>query len=233
MTADPDAALAAIDSIRRYLGEHPSGSRHEAHRGPTPTELGRLGCAPNSDLAKVLVDRRSHYCYAGAPADDDLAGLLRWGCGSAPRNGVSRLLAPSAGGHDALDVFVLSAGKIQRYNRFGDTLDEVAHYDREMLSPLFTQPEFGIRVETFLAISADPRVGVSTYGARHYRTLHIDAGVLAAHCSLVAEALGLASCIVSGFDDDAWHRLLHLDAEQFVGLVMPVGKRPPAPGRSR
>jgi SagB-type dehydrogenase family enzyme len=66
------------------------------------------------------------------------------------------------------------------------------------------------------------------YGRRAYRMIHIDAGILAQTLHLVATGLGLASCLIGGYEDAAVHDLLRIDGrDEFVALLLSIG-RPPA-----
>lgn len=65
------------------------------------------------------------------------------------------------------------------------------------------------------------------YGDRGYRFAHVDAGVLAQNLYLVGTALGLSTCAVAGFHDDAVHELLDIDGrDECAVLLFAVGSRP-------
>lgn len=65
------------------------------------------------------------------------------------------------------------------------------------------------------------------YGARGYRYIHIDTGLVTNSLYLVATALRLRACAVAAFLDDAINDLLQIDGRnEFVSLLVAVGKRP-------
>ncbi len=65
------------------------------------------------------------------------------------------------------------------------------------------------------------------YGARGYRYIHIDTGIVTNSLYLVATALRLRTCAVAAFLDDAVNDLLQIDGrDEFVSLLVAVGKRP-------
>ncbi len=79
------------------------------------------------------------------------------------------------------------------------------------------------------------------YPIRHYRTLHVDAGIALQNLYLVATALELAACAVTAFavtafavtafDDYAVTQLLELPDSMFPTVVFPFGRRPAQPVR--
>lgn len=65
------------------------------------------------------------------------------------------------------------------------------------------------------------------YGARGYRYIHIDTGLVTNSLYLVATALRLRACAVAAFLDDAVNDLLQIDGrDEFVSLLVALGKRP-------
>ena len=65
------------------------------------------------------------------------------------------------------------------------------------------------------------------YGDRGYRFAHVDAGVLAQNLYLVGTALGLQTCAVAGYYDDAVHELLDIDGrDECAVLLFAVGNPP-------
>lgn len=67
---------------------------------------------------------------------------------------------------------------------------------------------------------------LTKYSIRHYRTLHIDSGIALQNLYLVATALELAGCAVTGFDDHALAQLLRLPDTMFPTALFPFGRRP-------
>lgn len=182
---------------------------------------------PRGDVGAVLAARRSSYRFGGPPDLDELGAALHHGLARAPRaGGLPSLTAyvvaregPLTGVHRAdLRLPVASLVPVRRG-------DPTAY-----LAASLDQPPFATRAPTWVALTADLRVVADRYPARHYRTLHVDAGAALQATLTVAAALGLRACPVSGFDDTAWERLLDLDADQLVTVVVALGRSAEATG---
>lgn len=183
---------------------------------PAATALGECS------LADVVARRRSAYSFAGQPGLDAVAALLHLGVGRAPRAGALPTLVPHlvargagpvpAGVHRA-DLRLPAPGLVAA--REGDPTAYVA--------ASLDQPPFATRVPLWVALVADLDAAAGRYPARHYRTVHVDAGVALQSLVLAATALGLASCPVMGFADTAWSRLLDLSAGEFPAVLLGVG----------
>jgi SagB-type dehydrogenase family enzyme len=64
------------------------------------------------------------------------------------------------------------------------------------------------------------------YGERAYKFICIDAGFLGENLYLVAEALGLGACALSGFAQDGVEELLGIDGKEEIALMLiTVGTR--------
>jgi SagB-type dehydrogenase family enzyme len=62
------------------------------------------------------------------------------------------------------------------------------------------------------------------YGARAYRSAHLDAGVMCQNLYLVGTALDLCVCAVFGFFEDRLQQLLHLDDDrEYPTLLFTIG----------
>ncbi|TVP94365.1 MAG: SagB/ThcOx family dehydrogenase, partial [Acholeplasmatales bacterium] len=62
------------------------------------------------------------------------------------------------------------------------------------------------------------------YGERGFRYLCMDAGHVCQNLYLVAEALGLGTCAIGAYDDDAVNATLGLDADREAVLyIAPLG----------
>ncbi len=197
---------------------------------------------PPADLGAVLAARRSSYRYGASPLPlTDLAALLRGALGVQRTvrlpDGQPRALsaAPSAGGLPSLATYVVVRGP-------GDLPAGVHHVDLRADEPALVpvragdptpflaraldQPELAERVGAVVALVGRLDTTLATYPARHYRTLHVDAGVALGHLYLAATALGLPGVAVMGFDDTAFDALLDLPGDRFTAVLFAVG--PPA-----
>lgn len=64
------------------------------------------------------------------------------------------------------------------------------------------------------------------YGERSYRFVCLDAGFVGQNIYLVAEALGLGTCAVSGFAQDVVETMLGVDGRSEIALaLLTVGTR--------
>jgi SagB-type dehydrogenase family enzyme len=177
---------------------------------------------PAGDVGDVIARRRSAYAFGPQPALDDLAAVLHHGVAAAPRAGglpslvpyvVARGPGPLAPGVHRADLRLPVPGLVAV--RAGDPTPYVAGS--------LDQPPFATRAPLWLALVADVAATRAHYPARHYRTLHLDAGAALQNALLVATAVGLAACPVMGFDDAAWSRLVCLDADAFPAVLVALG----------
>jgi SagB-type dehydrogenase family enzyme len=101
---------------------------------------------------------------------------------------------------------------------------------RAALAEAATEPAVGERAAT-VVLSAIYWRNTWKYQARGWRHLYWDSGTMLANLTAMANALGLAPRLLTGFVDDAVNRLLGLDAEHEAALELvvcgPAG--PPAP----
>jgi SagB-type dehydrogenase family enzyme len=83
----------------------------------------------------------------------------------------------------------------------------------------FDQPMCAKAGAVFIWSAVFPR-SVWKYRDRAYRYVYLDAGHIAAHLSLAAVSLGLASCQIAAFYDDEANALLEIDGEEEGVLYM-------------
>lgn len=222
--------------------DDPRGAREVM---PPLVELGRSGVAlpdaglPPADLDTVLAARRSSYRYGASPLPlTDLAALLRGALGVQRTvrlpDGGSRALgvAPSAGGLPSLAAYVVARGPgdlragVHRADlRAGEpTLVPVRLGDpTPFLARALDQPELAERAGAVVVLVARLDTTLPRYPARHYRTLHVDAGVALGHLYLAATALGLPGVAVMGYDDTAFDALLDLPEDRFTAVLFALG----------
>lgn len=133
-----------------------------------------------------------------------------------------------------LNVHGLRPG-IYHFNTIKHELSCLRHGDFEKWLRLrvFYQLEFSQAAVAVILTAAVGRL-CAKYGARGYRLVLIDAGVVAGQMYLVAPALGLDVCATAGFIDDELDAALGLDglevASVLVVLIGPRRDHPPAPG---
>lgn len=178
---------------------------------------------PHADLAVVLRKRRSSYSFGTAqPTLGQLASLLLEGIGTAPRAGGLASVVPHLVVRAPGD---LSAGIHRVESRL--PLPHVAPVrtgdPTAYVAGSIDQPPFATRVPVWVALALAPGGAAGRYPARHYRTLHLDAGVAMQNLLLVATALGLAACPVMGYDDAAWSLLLDLPPDGLLAGLVALG----------
>lgn len=195
---------------------------------------------PAMPLHAALADRRSRYDYA--PLDhDDLSSLLRWALGpqrTLPSAGGGHRLSmhPSAGGLASTTAYPV----VLRHIDGIDGIDEgVYQFDRDAhqlllrregdvrdaLTRCLVQPEFAERTPVIIVIVGELEATLVKYSERHYRTLHVDAGLAVANLYLVATAFDLACCAISGFYDNQLADALSLNDSQIPLVAVAVGAR--------
>ncbi|MGH3915552.1 MAG: SagB/ThcOx family dehydrogenase [Pseudonocardiaceae bacterium] len=235
--------MGRVHAIHNWLNAHglppgesdqqaPEGSKGNSLMLPDP------GALPTLSLQHALERRRSHYRYLNHPLPVTLlAALLHHALRIAPRErqGADVALplsrAPSAGGLNPITVHVatrnvdgLSAG-VYSYDRAGHALARIRKGDPTgALTTVYGQTEFADRAPVTLLLTAAVHVPMGRYGVRHYRTLHIDAGIVAQNLYLVSTALGLGGCAVTGYRDTTASRLLGFEENDIVMMLFPVGE---------
>ncbi|MEU4805278.1 nitroreductase family protein [Actinosynnema sp. NPDC023587] len=177
-------------------------------------------------LAAALLSRRSRYSY-GPLSRRHLGSLLRYAVG-VQRRVPPHVLGtnPTAGGLPSLRVHVVLDGDVHEYLREQHALCPTGTAD---LTGVFAQDEFARRARAVIVLTGRVGPGLAKYGPRHYRTVHLDAGVAVQNLYLVSTALGLSCCAVAGFADDAVKALVR-GGEGDVPLALFVVGGPTAPG---
>jgi len=176
---------------------------------------------PACGFPEVLQARRSRYNPAAdALGADELSNVLHH----------SFVSSPTAGGMRELTLsFVLSrpgdelGAGVYRYAR---GRAEVVRFGvvRDHLRASLLQPEFADVFPVLLFVVANVEAPLEKYATRHYRTMHVDAGVLVQNLYLVTEAMGLAGCAIAGFTDARVASLLNLATTQLPVMAFALGR---------
>lgn len=125
----------------------------------------------------------------------------------------------------ARDVEGLPTG-IHRYGReHHELLPLWAGDPTAQMRDIFVQQEFATSAPMTLAVIADLDVAYSRYGPGHYRTLHVDAGILTQNLYLVSTALGLSCCAVVGFREQELMAAARCTSTELPIILMPLGRR--------
>jgi SagB-type dehydrogenase family enzyme len=141
--------------------------------------------------------------------------------------------APNAGGLQSVDIYVVAfdvEGVEPGVYYFDAKQRVLVQIDRGLMrrrvhKVCLSLQEWIAEAGAVLFLTCNVERLMWKYGKKSYRMTHLDAGVVADHLHLVATALGLGSCLVSGmFDGDA-ERLLGIDGRhEFPCLALSLGK---------
>jgi SagB-type dehydrogenase family enzyme len=191
-----------------------------------------------ASLGQTLERRRSVRAYTGAAIDARrLSALLHYGCGvtaHVPAYGFERLplrTQPSHGGLQSPEVYLwagasegLDAG-LYHYEPGRHVLELLEPGDhRDGLRDVAFGEEYVARAGAVFLITVVYDRLRWKYGDRAYRFACTDVGFLGQNLYLVAEALGLGACAVSGFAQDRAEELLGVDGKaELAMLLLTVG----------
>jgi SagB-type dehydrogenase family enzyme len=227
----PAAAGTEHDFVPLHVVKSYSGASRVELPAPEPLS------APMTD---VLMGRRSRRDYSGTAISlAEFSSLLQHGCGVTgfvSAYGYSRLPLrsfPSHGGLQSPEVYVsiqaveeIPPG-IYHYHPVDHVLESLRPGDhRERLYSLaFNETHIRMASVVLLITGCYGRLRWK-YGERAYRFICLDAGFVGENFYLVAEALGLGTCAVSGFAQDAAEELLGVDGKEEMALfLLSVGVR--------
>jgi SagB-type dehydrogenase family enzyme len=187
--------------------------------------------APKADttvsVEQALARRRSRRSFTGDSLTLSDVSLLVWAAQGITNERDFRT-APSAGALYPLETYVAAARVeglttgVYRYLPRQHML--VKLHDRDVRAELAEaasgQPMF-TKAPVVLIIAADYKRTERKYGVRAERYVHIEAGAAAQNVYLMCEVLGLGTCLVGAFDDDALRSVLGID--ELPMALMPVG----------
>lgn len=205
----------------------PAGGVHWLPEPPT---------LPPMPLNSALQERRSHYEFADM-AELQLSALLRSAAG--PSRTVERPTRPphtfranpTAGGLDSMDLHLVVLRRTGDIDPGTYLFDPPRHVLTctgagaciDPLQKCLLQPQFAHEARIVMVLAGRLDRTLIKYTERHYRTLHIDAGVALQNLYLVATALGMACCAISGFYDEQLSQLLRLDRMSVPLVAFAVG----------
>jgi SagB-type dehydrogenase family enzyme len=192
-------------------------------------------------LKEVLAGRASRRDYSGGALSlPELGTLLHsaWGIRSRvmaynTRDFPTRF-APSTGGLQPVEIYAavnavegLEKG-LYHYHPGKNALEllERGNFRRKVVRCCLYL-EWLDAASVVLFLTCDMGKVTWKYGRRGYRFAHVDLGIVGENLHLVATALRLRSCMIAGYIDDAVHHLLRIDGrEEFIGLLLAVGRKP-------
>lgn len=185
-------------------------------------------------LVKLQAARQSCRSFTGEQLSiNDFGSLLDIGYS------LDRHAVPSAGGLYPMKLFLLalndqldfSAGYYEYDNANGRLVRFNSIPDRERLSYALNDTGMPFGASAVILIAADPDRQPKKYSNRGYRFMAIEAGHIAQNISLGAIELGLATCELGGFLDEAIVDELQLGYD-LPFLAIAVGRASDSPSES-
>ena len=196
--------------------------------------LARLGRMP---VGEAIARRESVRRFEAAPLTLDELTALLWAT-----QGVRQMLSPisarrsvpSAGARHAFETYLA----VSRVDTLPAGLYRYLPFDGQ-LAQLAIDPEIGHRAavaclgQRFVALAAVtffwtaiPARMEWRYDLAAHKVIALDAGHVCQNLYLACESLGLGTCAIAAYDQDACDRLLGVDGdEEFTLYLAPVGRR--------
>ncbi len=209
----------------------------DAPRVRLPTDVAPL----EHSLADVIAARASRRDFGATPMTlDELGSLMHHSYGIRrymPAYNTRQFplrMVPSSGSLQAIELYLVANAVdgldrgLYHYNPDGHVLEllDEGNMRRRVVGVSIMQ-EWLSHASVVLFMTCVMSRAEWKYGARGYRYLHTDAGVLINQLYLVATALHLRTCAVAAFMDDAANELLGVDGrDEFCTLLMGIGTRP-------
>ncbi|NBB89952.1 MAG: SagB/ThcOx family dehydrogenase [Spirochaetes bacterium] len=206
--------------------------------------LPREGEPIDMTLPQLLENRRSRRSYTGEPiTQGQLSTLLYQGYGVKDmglgynRANIPSRTVPTTGGLQCVELYVvvndvdgLQQG-LYHYHAVDHCLERMERGNFRWKTAEMCQGQKWLANSSAIVFLAPVMSRLSwKYGRRAYRMAQLDTGIVSQTLHLAAESLGLGSCIVLGFQDDAVNgRLLDLDGrEEYVTCALSIGQLPPS-----
>lgn len=157
-------------------------------------------------LDEALRRRRSVRSFSASSAARPLAseqvGQLCWAAQGITEPGTGRRTAPSAGALYPLELYVVQAAGVFRYEPHGHRLKRIATSDQRAVLSRAALGQDAVRLaSTDLVITAVLSRTRAKYADRAERYAHLEAGHAAQNVLLEATSLGLGAVPVGAFDD--------------------------------
>jgi SagB-type dehydrogenase family enzyme len=192
-----------------------------------PVELPSL--EPSEGLLKLIENRRSIRDFENtAISMIDLTKML-WGIqGVTAIKGAYMLrTVASAGNKHPINTYVVANNVsslkkgIYLYDRLNDCLLPIRNdsYENEFVTACLDQAMVVESSVTFVWTAATART-TEKYQARGYRYIFLDAGHIGAQLQLICHEMGLGSCNIAAFFDDAMTKFLNIQSEYELPIYM-------------
>jgi len=198
----------------------------EAIQLPSPRRSGAVA------VEEAVARRRSRRAFRPeALTVEQLSQVLWCAQGLTGSDGRKRAV-PSAGATYPLRLYAVvgnaTCGRIPAavylYRPDEHALEQHASGDvRNELAAAALHQDFIAAAPLVLVLTADYPRTTGRYGQRGIRYVHMEAGHAGQNVHLQSEALGLGTCMIGAFDDEAVRKVLSLPAEEPPLYIMPVG----------
>lgn len=210
------------------------------YKGVEVTPLPKDFLSLSEPLDKVIMSRSSERDYMDAPMDiRELSTLLYFSSGVReyiPAYNIDKFpfrMFPSSGGLQGIELYItvnkvtgLRKG-IYHYNPLDHSLEliEEGYFRRRIVNTCVKQ-EFINNASVVIILSCVLDRLLWKYKIRAYRYVHVDGGFVGQNIYLVATALNLGVCAISGYSDEEANQMLRIEDEdkEFVALLIALGK---------
>lgn len=188
---------------------------------PEPSRDGRMS------FEAAVQGRRSRRAFKDKAISEGQLGQLLWSVqGETDSRGLKAV--PSAGATFPLEVYAVVGSVeglepgIYRYNGGAHSLELAGQGDirRELAAAALGQ-QFVARAPATIVIAAVYERTAGRYDRRAERYVHMEVGHAGQNVYLQCETLGLATCAIGAFDDDAVKEVLGIPEEPLY--LLPVG----------
>ena len=213
-----------------YAGEatapSPAAEPAPAPVAAEPVKLPAPSTEGGMTLTQALATRRSVRGMVDEPLADAEVSQILWAAQGITEPTRGLRTAPSAGARYPLTVYAIKADGVFKYVPVGHALLKVKDGDQRKAVVGVTGQDWNASAPLILVIvSVDSRT--SRYGARSRTFNDFEAGAAAENVFLQATALGLGSCAVGAFGEDALKPVVGLSPDERPVIIIPIGK--PAP----
>lgn len=214
-------AGAALVLIMQLKGDAlaEESTMHSAQALPQPRLAGDMS------VEQAIAQRRSVREFTDQPLTRDQIAQLCWAGQGVTEKSRQLRAAPSAGATFPIELYVVTAASVDRYEPRDHTLH--AHLAGDVRPALQAaahgQESVGDAPATFVIAACVERTA-GKYGARAERYCFMEAGHVAQNVFLQATALQLAGVPVGAFDDAAVAAVLKLPKDHRALYLLPIGQ---------
>lgn len=174
-------------------------------------------------VEEAILKRRSVRGYSSRELTMHQISRLLWACQGITDAGGFRA-APSAGALYPLEIYLVKTDGVYRYIPQTHQLQKKSGKNlKNDLARASWNQRFIEEAPVDIVICAVYERVTSRYGKRGIRYTDIEVGHAAENVHLQAVSLGLSSCPVGAFDDNAISKILNLSAGEKPIYIIPVG----------